>query len=112
MNASPVRLNGRQRKKVEEAIRRVCVMRGFRLIAINVRTNHVHVVVAAETSPDKVLSAFKANATRELREAGLVKIGSSVWSRGGSNRFLWKPRNVESAVNYTLHGQGDDLPEF
>ena len=112
MNTSPVRLNSRQRKKVGEAIRRVCAIRGYKLIAISVRTNHIHVVIAAAASPDKVLGAFKANATRELREAGLIGSDTTVWSRGGSKRFLWKPINVERAVNYTLFGQGDDLPEF
>jgi hypothetical protein len=58
------------------------------------------------------LNAFKANATRELRKAGLVEREQKIWSRGGSTRLLWKPRNVESAVNYTLYGQGDDLPDF
>ncbi|MGB7201225.1 MAG: transposase [Pyrinomonadaceae bacterium] len=112
MNTSPVRLNSRQRKKVGEVIRRVCAIRGYKLIAINVRTNHIHVVIAAAASPDKVLGAFKANATRQLREAGLIGSDTTVWSRGGSKRFLWKPINVERAVNYTLFGQGDDLPEF
>ena len=58
------------------------------------------------------MSAFKANATRELRQAGLVSANTRVWSRGGSTRYLRKPHNVEGAVNYTLYGQGDDLPEF
>jgi hypothetical protein len=58
------------------------------------------------------MKTFKANATRELREAGLVETGQQVWSRGGSTKYLWKPRSVERAVEYTLYGQGDDLPDF
>ena len=112
MSTEPVILNGKQRLVVEKAIRDVCLHREYKLFALNVRTNHAHSGVWAPSSPDKVMIAFKANATRELREAGLIATDLRVWSRGGSTRCLWKPASVERAVNYTLYGQGDDLPEF
>ena len=112
MKSGPILLDGPRRRIVEAAIRRVCSMRGYKLIAINVRTNHVHIVVSASAAANTVMSAFKANATRELREAGLAAHDGAVWSRGGSTRYLWKPRNVEAAVDYTLNRQGDDLPDF
>lgn len=105
-------LNGKQRAVVEAAIRDVCKIRGYKIIAINVRTNHIHIVVEAFGAPGKVLNAFKANCTRELRAAGLVEGDQQVWSRGGSRRYLWKPAHVNGAVDYVLHGQGDDLPNF
>ena len=105
-------LNGEQRAVVERAIREVCDHRLYRLMAINIRTNHAHTVVAALCKPEIVLNAFKANATRELRAAGLGLPDQRVWSRGGSTRYLWKPSHVEGAVNYVLYGQGDDLPNF
>jgi REP element-mobilizing transposase RayT len=110
--AAEFRLNGRQRKVVERAIRSVCELRGYKLIAINVRTNHVHVVVAANANPEKMINAFKANCTRELRSDAVVSGSQQVWARGGSRRYLWKPNHVEGAVNYVVHGQGDDLPNF
>ena len=58
------------------------------------------------------MNAFKANATRELRAAGLVDSSGKVCSRGGSTRYLWKPESVELAVHYTLYGQGEALPNF
>jgi len=112
MNSEPFLLNGSQRKIVKLAIITVCEFRGYVLKAINVRTNHVHAVAHAQTAPDKILNAFKANATRELRQAGLVGPDQKVWSRGGSTRYLWKPSNVAKAIEYTVNGQGDDLPEF
>ena len=112
MDCEPFLLDGRCGAVVELAIRKVCIIREYGLIAINVRTNHAHVVVSARRSPDIVMSAFKANATRELRESNLAACDSRVWSRGGSTRYLWKPRNVEAAVEYTINGQGDDLPDF
>src|SRR4051794_166911 len=43
----PVTLDALQREAVESAIGEVCEHRGFRLDAVNARTNHVHAVVAA-----------------------------------------------------------------
>jgi len=105
-------LDGQQRTVVESAIRSVCKVRGFGLPAINVRTNHAHCVVSASKKPEPIIIAFKSNATRELREAGLISLKQSVWSRGGSRRYLWKPNHVEGAIEYVLYGQGDDLPNF
>lgn len=105
-------LNGESRTTVERAIRNVCRLREYSLFAANVRTNHVHSVVSAAAKPETMMNAFKANATRELREAGLVTTDVRVWSRGGSTRYLWKPSHVEGAMDYVLHGQGDDLPDF
>ena len=105
-------LDGRQRAVVEAAIKNVCNVRGYGLTAINVRTNHAHIVVSAEVKPELIINAFKSNATRELREAGLISRETKVWSRGGSRRYLWKPHQVAHAVDYVLTGQGDDLPNF
>jgi hypothetical protein len=51
----PVTLNKAQRDVVEEAIREVCAHRGYQLAAVNVRTNHVHTVVAAACKPEPVM---------------------------------------------------------
>jgi REP element-mobilizing transposase RayT len=105
-------LDGRHRAVVERAVRGVCELRKYLLFAANVRTNHVHSVVYGSAKPEKIMNAFKANATRELREAGLVYEGQKVWSRGGSTRYLWRQSHFDGAVDYVLYGQGDDLPDF
>jgi REP element-mobilizing transposase RayT len=107
-----VKLNAYQRPVVENAIRDVCKHRGYRLIAINVRTNHVHTVVSAQIKPEPILQAFQAYATRKLREAGLLSRSVRPWSRHGSTPYLWKEKHVERAIDYVLNGQGDDLPSF
>ena len=108
----PFLLDRLRRGCVERAIRSVCAIRNYGLSAINVRTNHAHIVASAGTGPNIMMSAFKANATRELREAGLAEVGQKVWSRGGSTRYLWKEHHLERAIEYTINGQGDDLPDF
>jgi REP element-mobilizing transposase RayT len=107
MGQNPFILTGPMRTIVSEAIADVCTRRGYSLQAENVRTNHVHVVLSAAKKPDRIVDALKANATKLLRERGLVSLDTKVWSRGRSRRYLWKPRHVVAAIEYTLYGQGD-----
>jgi REP element-mobilizing transposase RayT len=103
-------LDTAQRACVDKAVRSMCRTRGYGLFAINVRTNHVHTVISAAAKPEGIINALKANATRELRENRLVDLNTSVWSRGGSRRYLWKQHHVDAAIDYVLFGQGKDLP--
>jgi hypothetical protein len=67
MRHEPVKLNATQRNSVEKAIIDTCRKRGWGIFAVNVRTNHVHMVTSiGHTKPDAALSAFKANATRQM----------------------------------------------
>jgi REP element-mobilizing transposase RayT len=104
----PVRLNRAQRAVVEQAIRQVCAHRGYELLAVNARTNHVHSVVVAPCKPEPVMNTFKAYATRHLREAGLLPLHVKPWSRHGSDPYLWTPEEVERAIDYVVNGQGDE----
>ncbi len=99
-------LDRKQRTVVDESIRKSCDVRGFRLLALNVRSNHVHVVVAAQEKPEKILTRFKRFSTRALRGKGLVGNNRKIWSRGGSRRYLWKRRYVDLAIDYVVYGQG------
>ena len=111
MRQEPVILNDSQRAVVENAIIEVCLFRQYRLLAVSVRTNHFHVVVAAESKPEPIADAFKAYATRKLREAGSLARDVKPWARGRSRRYLWKPKHVARAIHYVLYEQGD-IPDF
>lgn len=78
LNQPPILLDDNQRSIVERTINEVAGHRGWVIRAINVRSNHVHVVAAANAKPEKVMNDFKAWATRRLAEAGAVKKGSRV----------------------------------
>jgi len=105
-------LSQKCRSVVTDAVKSVCDYRGYLLYAANVRSNHAHTVVHARERPERLLNAFKANATRELRAAGLVSQEHRIWSRGGSTRYLWKRSDLDSAVDYVLYCQGDDFLTF
>jgi hypothetical protein len=74
--------------------------------------HHVHTVVAADRKPELILNAFKANATRQMREDGVWCHPFSPWADKDSKRRLWNERSVARAIDYVLNGQGDDLPDF
>jgi len=105
----PVKLNVRQCALVEQAVRETCGFRKWSFWAVNARTNHVHTVVTANCTPERVLSAFKANATRKLREAKCWNSNSSPWAYRGSRRYLWNEKELLDAIAYVLYDQGEPL---
>ena len=109
---SPVKFEAEQRAIIDGAIRGVCLHRGYELFAINVRTNHVHIVVAAACKPELIMNSFKSYATRHLRTSTLFADSIKPWSRHGSTRYLWKERHVEIAIDYVVNRQGEALPQF
>jgi REP element-mobilizing transposase RayT len=113
MTRDPVTLSSQQRAIVESAIRETCTIRRWNLYAVNIRTNHGHVVVSTGgRDPSTHLNAFKANATRQLREAGCWTLKVSPWSDKGSQRWLWTEKHLADAVDYVLLSQGHELPQF
>lgn len=100
-------LDMQQRALVSEAMNEVCQYRQYRILALNVRTNHIHVVVSAQEKPEKITDTFKQYATRKLRERKAIDLNTQPWSRGRSRRYLWKDENVDAAINYVLYCQGD-----
>ena len=112
LKSEPVLLNSRQRPIVEASIREVCKFRQWRIQAVNIRTNHIHVVVSiGEIGPDKAVKDFKAYATRALKAAGHWQFDHSPWAEGSSKKYLWKESSVANACEYVVNGQGIDLPE-
>ena len=113
LEGEPVVLDGSQRHAVDRAIRETCTFRKWHLHALSVRTNHVHVVTAIGLiPPERALSAFKANATRQMRQDGCWRQESSPWAEKGSKRYLWNEQSVAKAIEYVLYGQGGELPDF
>ncbi len=111
MNREPVRLNAEQRRATRMAIHETCEIRGWSLIAENVRTNHVHVVVAGDEEPKRLAAVLKANATRVMREMGCWQSEESPWSRGSSGRRVFSERGLERVVRYVADGQGGSLED-
>jgi len=102
-----------QRDSIERAIRETCELRKWLLRALNVRTNHVHVVLSSETNrPDRILNALKANATRQLRNDGAWSDAETPWAQGGSKRYVWTEVGLERVIDYVVNGQDGPLPKL
>jgi len=79
------------------------------LWTLNVRTNHIHVVVSANKAPGAVLTALKANATRSMKDAGRWKGSLSPWAHGGSKKYLWTEKQLTHAIAYVDGDQGEKI---
>lgn len=109
LSQAPLRLDEGARQVVRETIVEHCAFRQWELVALNVRSNHVHLVVRSDQTPAATASRLKARATRVLRERGLVAAGRAVWTERGSGRYLWDEAAIRAAARYVLEGQGADL---
>jgi len=111
MRETACTLNPEQRRLVEDTIAAHCRIRGWTLHAVNCRTNHVHVVVAADRDPNEIREQFKAWCTRKLKEWQRVHappeepIRTKWWTERGSDRFLNDEESLEDAIHYVLEGQ-------
>jgi len=113
LKSDPVTLDAARRRVVTQAISDVCGYRNWHLHAVNVRTNHAHLVTAVGAlKPEVPLRDFKSYSTRALRNAGLWNFDHSPWVDGGSNRYLWTEDSLWCACNYVLNEQGVTLPDF
>ncbi len=94
LEGAAVFLTEPQRKIVSSAITAVCEHRSYLLRAMNIRSNHVHVVVSKSVKPEKIVNDFKAYSTRALRREWEFSSDRKVWARGASTRYLWKPKHM------------------
>ena len=104
---------------IETTMHEVATHRQWEILALNVLSNHVHVVVgtAEGAKPEKVMSDLKAYTTRRLRERQLLPAQVPVWSHHGSTRYLSDDRAISAACHYVMecqeevHDTDDDAHE-
>ncbi|MGO8752163.1 MAG: hypothetical protein ACLQNE_40005 [Thermoguttaceae bacterium] len=104
------RLSPEQRDAVQQQVTETCGHRGWTLFAVNCRSNHLHVVVAAPVDPKLVRSQLKAWCTRRLKilaqEQGADStIRENWWAERGSQRFINDEASLEAAILYVRDGQ-------
>jgi REP element-mobilizing transposase RayT len=91
---------------VLDSIIKTSIHRKWNLLAVHVRSTHVHVVIQALTTPEKVMNDFKSYASRALNKAGFENADRKRWTRHGSTRYLWKTEELANIIQYVLHEQG------
>jgi len=105
-------LDANRRQVVLKALQEVCSQRVWTLLAAHVRSNHVHTVVAADDSPEHVMSAFKSYASRALNRLALDRPDRRRWARHGSTRYLWISPMISAAIRYVTCEQGEPMAVF
>ena len=109
MKQPAYRMEADEREIVRDAIVKLCREKGWQLLALHVRSNHVHVVVAAERDPGRVMSDMKARASRALTRAGFDDAERKRWTRHGSTLHLFEEATVADKIDYTLNRQGTPM---
>jgi len=112
MHQPPYTLDQEARSAVLEALREVCLHRGWGLLAAHVRTNHVHAILEAEVQPERVMNALKSYASRALNRQRCDGMVRRRWAHHGSTRWLWKDQDVREAIQYVVHEQGEPMAVF
>ena len=112
LNSEPVFLGSDERQLGEETIEKHCEIRKWELHALNVRTNHVHLVITAPVVPEKVMSQLKAWCSRRLNEnLQPTRIGikdncsQKWWTNHGSTKWINDESYMRNAIRYVLEGQ-------
>jgi REP element-mobilizing transposase RayT len=99
-----------RRRVVLESIREVCRYKGWLLLAVHVRSTHVHLVVQASgLSPEQVMTTFKAYASRALNHAGVDPEGRKRWTRHGSTRYINTHQGLLDSMRYVKEEQGEPM---
>jgi hypothetical protein len=111
MTEPPYFLPEATRTICRDAIVAICQEKQWRLLALHVRTNHVHVVLSANREPSRLMSELKARASRDLNLAG-TDAQEKRWSRHGSTRHLFDEDAVAAAIAYTLDGRGAPMAVY
>lgn len=109
---SPIELTHAQRAIVQRTIEDHCRIRGWPLHALNVRSNHIHVVVSSKQAAEEVMKQLKAWCSRRLSDsAGLnepvaKRAGRRRWfTEGGNCNAIEDAEYLKNAIRYVIEGQ-------
>jgi Transposase and inactivated derivatives len=94
-------LTTEQREIIQNAIEEICQRKNWQLHEMNVRTNHIHIVITAPgIPPEKVMVGVKARTTFRMRKAGFWAADQKLWTEHGSTVYLFTEHNFLRACEY------------
>jgi REP element-mobilizing transposase RayT len=106
----PVILDKNVRDVVLKSLLQVCCYRYWIAHAIHVRSNHIHIVVSGNEKPEKMMTDFKAYATRAIKNiSNNQAIFRKYWPRHGSTKYIWTKENLVSTIDYVKNRQGKTM---
>jgi REP element-mobilizing transposase RayT len=105
-------MDAERRELVRDAIVGLAIEKGWRLLAVHARSNHVHVVIWADRDPGRLMTDLKSRASRELARAGYEDSDRRRWTRHGSTKHLFTDAEVERKIEYALDEQGSPMAVY
>ncbi len=110
-SSPPFVLSPIARQLVSKVMREHCRIRDWSLRALNVRSNHVHVVLAEpEVPPETIVKQLKEWGTRKLRSHRLAGPSQRVWADHASTIYLFEPGALAKQTHYVNEMQDDPPP--
>ncbi len=107
---APVILDPAKRRIVLDTIIKHCDIRKWKLYAVHVRTNHVHIVVKADKSADNTAKELKSWPTRILRNNGYDI--PQVWTDGKSKKMIFTEAKLKEKIHYVVYEQGEMMEYY
>jgi REP element-mobilizing transposase RayT len=93
-----ISLTKEQREVVRNSILREAEKIRENVLAISVRSNHIHAVIEAGGKPiNTVINRFKTAAHYAMRDRGFK---GKVWTSGYDRRFCFSEKELNTRVNY------------
>jgi REP element-mobilizing transposase RayT len=109
MTEDACRLDHEQRRVVEATIADHCRIRRWSLYAVNCRSNHLHIVVAADRDPDEIREQFKAWCTRRLKVLEYKRRDRSSAPAAAPDEKIrenwWAEHGLEALIHYVREAQ-------
>lgn len=107
MKGAAVRLTQPQAAVLSQQFQETASFRNWRLLAMAIMCNHVHVVLAANESIGgaELLKDLKSYGSRKLSERFGRPQGGTWWTSSGSKRHLPDQRAIDSAIEYVMNQQ-------
>ena len=99
-----------QRGIVLDTIIDHCLIKQWKLWAVHVRSNHVHLLLRTDDKIELVMKGVKSWATRNLRKAGCDI--PKVWATGGSKRYVFTHEKLKEKIHYVIHEQGEMMQYY
>jgi len=104
MKHAAVIFNSAQQQIVQNTITEVAAYNKWRLHALGVEADHIHVVITAFKQPEAIMNSFKSWCTRRMRERKQISADIQPWSRHGSTRWLWTEDDLDACAYVTRGG--------
>ncbi len=104
LNGPPVSLSLVQAEELFDQFQETAGHRGWRLVAVAIMSNHVHLVVEtpSDVGKSQLLKDLKGYGSRRLNQRFGKRESGTWWTDGGSCRVV---QDLSAAIHYVCHRQ-------